>query len=291
MRHSATALLIGSLLCVSMIAMPPVQGEGTVVVVAPTALDYTCEKYANVSVVQYPSTAMEILETPTAFAILQASYAGPDEWVATGLYNSTEYYGDPMVFPPSNSTIGDVYLYAYACIDTITSSRTFYMQYAINESKSTIDAGTAIWHGGAAAWSNIKTATNVYPTFLAFAIDITTNESWNASMLRDNIWVRLYSDDHGSTKLYVDYVGLYYTWTYDEEPPEGGEDPVGSFGLADFTIVSAFGMVGFIGLIALPPVAIWMWRNEGGSRLRAFVTLLIAGMFCFVLFYVSIMGA
>jgi hypothetical protein len=263
----------------------------------PTALDYT--SWPTVYGVQYAYQAVDFWGADGSYDYARSQSATSDEWVATGLYNSTSWYHpyeDPPTFPPDNSTIHQVWMYADVALNSY-GTRTFFLQYAINESKATIDAGTAVWHtgdptsGGYPDSSIVKSVTSVWPNYYPYSTEITGNESWNASMLRENVWVRLYTEDLGSLQLLVDYVGIVYTWTYDEgsSPPEEEGGSAGMFGVGSwFTMNSAFGIVGFTGMVIFPAVAIWMYKRSEAPKLVQFVQLLAVFMFCFTLFYASL---
>jgi hypothetical protein len=133
----------------------------------------------------------------------------------------------------------------------------------------------------------VKTNNDLFPDYRNYQSEITLNESWNASMLRDNVWVRLWSDDEGSNNLYVDYVGVYYFWLCGEDSEEEPSEDAVIWG---FGINSALGLTGFIGVIGVPPLAVWVWRHEGGSKIKAFILMTVSFMVCLTLFMSSIMG-
>lgn len=307
--HTITAVKVVPVVCMLILSMlvalcaTPSETQATVIyddMNSPTASDYTSVDL--IYGVVYPNLATDFLGRPYSafpdtYAIMQNSI--DDEWVATGLYNSPWYFtdDDPRYeddlephWPNENAstTITIVQLRALACIE-LPGTRTFYMQYAINESKATIDAETAVWHSGETVWVNQQNVTNTYPMWSYFTIDVTLNESWNVSMLTNNVWVRLYSGDHAGPKLLVDYVGLFVMWEWSSES-EGGGDPEGAWNLATDNMIGIMGALGLGGLVVSPAVAIWMHRRESGSSLRAFMMLLVTMTFCFFMFYASLAG-
>jgi hypothetical protein len=50
------------------------------------------------------------------------------------------------------------------------------------------------------------------------------------------------------------------------------------------------GMTGFIGMIGVPAATIWFLKHDGGSKIYAGVTALIAFTVCFGFFLASING-
>lgn len=91
----------------------------------------------------------------------------------------------------------------------------------------------------------------------------------------------------------MDYLGIYCLWS-GPDPEEyeivlpGEEGAGGPFTTPD--VIGLMGMTGFIGMIGVPAASIWFFKQDGGSKIYAAVTALVAFTVCFGLFYASING-
>lgn len=56
----------------------------------------------------------------------------------------------------------------------------------------------------------------------------------------------------------------------------------------EINVINLFGLAGLIGMVATPTAAVWMLRRDGGSKTIALISALVAFMFCFTMFMVSL---
>lgn len=130
---------------------------------------------------------------------------------------------------------------------------------------------------------------------LDFEITHDLDKNWTANELTGNstdvLWLVLYSSDVGTevNKLQVDYLGLRYNYTVVGSGTENeSSTPNAWVDLGWPDITGIFGLIGFIGMIAVPPAALWFYQREGGNAIAAGVAALISEMICFTLFLGSI---
>jgi len=91
--------------------------------------------------------------------------------------------------------------------------------------------------------------------------------------------------------FYINYIGLIYGWHYtegSESPPL--EDPVDpgplspDFIYTDSGLKGTFGVIGFFGLIAVPGITIWRYRDgQIDNRTTTFVYAIVGTMMCFAM--------
>ena len=87
-----------------------------------------------------------------------------------------------------------------------------------------------------------------------------------------------------SRALYVDYVGLDYTWTNGTTSGDTGSESV--FTMPD--AVGLMGLVGFGGMVVIPASTIWFMRRDGDTKIHAGLVAALAFLFSFVLFISSL---
>lgn len=118
--------------------------------------------------------------------------------------------------------------------------------------------------------------------------------NWTPAMVKSHsLYTFITSTDHSlsETSLQVDYVGIMYNWTAGPSTYEGaGPIPPGTAVLGYISPIGLIGIFGFVGMVATPPVAVWLSRRDGGSKIYAAVMALVTFTVCFGLFYGSING-
>ena len=215
-----------------------------------------------------------------------------------------EFGADAIVGPPSaglhaplNATILSVYILA-RFIGPYPSSPTnaAYVTYST--------AATPTWGGSFTLASGNLGVTNFWlsPTSFSWdylqdwvpvptlAADITGEESWTPAMLRSSdLRVLLYMTLPAATTYYLDYIGIFYYWSYgagglDSPPTDEGS---GHFGIP--SAIGLFGIIGFAGMIATPVAAIWLSRRSDQPRLIFGIQMMIAFVVCLGLFLAAIL--
>jgi len=200
--------------------------------------------------------------------------------VSTQNFTSSSYsafwapYSNRSAFPASNATILTVSMIAIAYIPAGPHIE----MWAMHD----VDGTYYSFHTGGAMYGS-------YWTYQKFEIDLTDDYSWNASMLTSTTFLRIVVMAFGSgTPVYVDYVGLSYTWQYGPEPPPPSGNPFGfgTYGMSDI-FIATLGGVGFIGMIAYPGLAVYSYKSkdEKLSAVVGFITgeTLFVGMLWFAL--------
>lgn len=221
-----------------------------------------------------------------AYVTGMGSYIQSQDFISTSYNNYWSPYSNRSAFPPNNATILGVSIMAVArCAVT----KPFTLQIVYGDAPSIDSLLSPMFY---ATTTDQVFSYNITADMISEGI-IT---AWNASILKSTIsdewfYVQLYSwADTGIFVLYVDYVGISYIWCY----PAGGEDTEfgdgesGVFTMPDVT--GLMGMTGFIGMIGVPAASIWFFRQDGGSKIYAGLTALVAFTVCFGLFYASING-
>ena len=216
-------------------------------------------------------------------------------WVATG----GNFTINPWVWPtipdmPLNASI--LYVELIVTLKLPSSTAVYFnMQYATDATYDDVWNETADWHGPA-------NGTFIYGPITYWAskhINITDesvggpNGGWTPTMLKSNLtWVRMFiaSPPHYADGLLIDYIGLTYVWQYEYFGGWLDEEPDDTFSTYGITPVTILGTIGFIGMIAVPCVAVLASRQNGGSRIYLGVMALAAFTFCFGIFYASING-
>lgn len=220
-----------------------------------------------------PSGVFDVF-APTGLSTLPIGYSkGPDNamkldsWYVTltsgppgtsGVsvqdFTSTSYsnfwvpYSNRSAFPLTNATILSVSMIAIAYVPGGTTIQMLAM-HDVN--------------GTYYSFHNGPEVSGSYWTFQKFEVDLTADYAWNASMLTDTAFLRIVLMAFGSgTPIYVDYVGLSYTWQYGPaSPPSGGPIGWGSSWITN-TFIATLAGVGFIGMIAYPALAIYSYKSK-----------------------------
>lgn len=123
---------------------------------------------------------------------------------------------------------------------------------------------------------------------------VTNLETWTPAMVKSHSLYTFITSTDASTSyssLQVDYVGIMYNWTAGPTDYEGSDFiPPGTAQLGFISPIGMIGIFGFAGMVATPPVAVWLSRRDGGSKIYAGVMALVTFTVCFGLFYGSING-
>jgi hypothetical protein len=268
-----TSFFFMSTLCISVyVEATP---YGVFDVFAPTALSTLPLGYSY-----GPDRAMKL----DGLAIALISGSPGTSGVSTQNFTSSSYigfwppYSNRSAFPASNATILSVSMIAVAYVPVGATIQMFAM-HDVN--------------GTYYSFHNGPEVSGSYWTFQEFEYDLTDDYSWNASMLTSTTFLRIVLMAYGSgTSVYVDYVGLSYTWQYGPAPPAGGGwNPFGfgSSWMSSIFIVT-LGGVGFIGMIAYPGVAIYSYKSKD-EKLNSVVGFIIgeALFICMLWFALSVL--
>ena len=237
------SLLFASTL--SMIGNTKATPYGTFDVFAPTALSTLPLGY-----LYGPNDAMKL----DSFSIGLESASPGLSGVSTQNFTSSVYsnfwepYSNRSAFPPSNATILSVSMIAVAYVPAGPYIRMYAFKNVNGTYYSFVNG--PIMYGS-------------YWTFERFEVDLTDAYSWTASALTNTSEIRILVMAIGSgTPVYVDYVGLSYTWQYGPPPPEeNGPISFGPTWTSDIFIATLAG-VGFIGMIAYPALAIYSYKSK-----------------------------
>jgi hypothetical protein len=230
---------------------------GTFDVFAPTGLSTLPVGYSS-----GPNNAMKL----DSWYVTLTSGSPGTSGVSVQNFTSTTYsnfwvpYSNRSAFPLVNATILSVSMIAIAYVPAETSIQMFAMH--------DVDGTYYSFHNG-------PEVSGSYWTFQEFEVDLTADYAWNASMLIDTTFLRIVLMAYGSgTPVYVDYVGLSYTWQYGPAPPpSGGPIAWDSSWITNIFITTLAG-VGFIGVIAYPGLAIYSYKSKD-EKLGAFVSFII----------------
>ena len=210
---------------------------------------------------------------------LSAYVGGLGSYVQTLHYTDPAYndywspYSNRSAFPPNNATILSVKM---LCVVKAQVTKPFTLTLLYGMGASIFVVNSPMYY-----------ATTSYQEY---SYNITSATSWNASELKSSVpgkdfQVRVMSwADTGIYNLYVDYVGLSYTWSY----PVGGEDTEQDSGQpGHFTmpsITGTMGIIGFLGMVGVPAASIWFLKQDGGSKIYAGLTAALTFILCFALF-------
>lgn len=212
---------------------------------------------------------------------LNNCFPGPGYVITTDFtsYSYSEYwnpYSNRTNFPSDNATIYSVHLLT---VLYCPPSRSFCMMLGIwNETTGFYDGvATSGWITGQGS-----------PT-RAYEYNVTTAISWNATILKNETYVSVWfiTLDSGSP-IYVDYIGLNYTWQWNDtwSPPGGSATTAMSI----LSITGLLGIFGFGSMIAAPAVGIWFYRQDGGSKIITTIGVICMFTVGFALFMGSIAG-
>lgn len=216
-------------------------------------------------------------------------------WTTASDYNRNEWYVDDTF---------NLTLYPWFC-NTIPTNGTATIDYVFliaifNSAAPQINLSYSV--DGGATYKNstglFGTGGGVPPVFRAF--NVTSLEAWTANMLMSSQFLVNMTIIHtgGSETFYIDYLGFiaYYHVTWGGGAPGPGWQPPESSEPQDYDIgivsgegvLRAMGFIGFIGMIAVPPMAILAWRHQEDSRMKLFVGAIASFMFCLTMFLISI---
>ncbi len=188
-------------------------------------------------------------------------------------------------FPPANSTIYKVYIVAEFSNGSYMPN--LWLEYATDG----LTFDNKAWFYGNEDWD---------PTFIPYynntkLWDVTSLQTWdNDTFLSPNFIVRMQAYPIPGFNYYLDYLGLIVYW----EGAGGGEwggvegdepvpwDPDFNIIYTEEGFILVLGVIGFIGMISVPPVTILYYRVAEGDRISAFVKALVAFVFCLTLFMV-----
>jgi hypothetical protein len=125
----------------------------------------------------------------------------------------------------------------------------------------------------------------------AIAANVTSFESWTPKMLKSHtLSARFQINLPPMTVYYLDYLGFYYEWKYNETGGGGGD--IGQIGYGSLQMPSPlglFGIIGFVGMIAAPAAGIWFARRTDGSRLILGLQVMVVFVVFLGLFLASIL--
>ena len=204
-----------------------------------------------------------------------------DTFTDTGSWTNywVEDYYVPW-FPPANATIYKVYIVA----EFVNASHTpnLFLEYAID--------GLTFAHSGMFYGDELGGTNNTTKAW-----DVTSRETWgNDTFLAWDFTVRMQAFPVPGVNYYLDYLGLIVVWegagggswggvTGDEPTPW---DPSFDIIYIEGGLILVLGAIGFVGMIAVPPVTLMYYRMAEGDRISAFVKALVAFVFCLTLFMV-----
>ena len=191
-------------------------------------------------------------------------------------------------FPPDNATIVSVHALVIMLIPT---GRTANMAILVTSNASY----TQLLYSGQFTHSN--GLFHAYEYNMTTALDSFNHPvNWTAAVLKGGnpevgygVEITLRSPESGGAPVYVDYIGLNYTWSVPagSPPPSGGGGT--NWGLVPMpSVLGIIGVIGFVGMVGIPAISIYFYRQEGGSKLGAGVVALIGFVVCFGLFMSAI---
>jgi hypothetical protein len=192
-----------------------------------------------------------------------------DQWITTGNFVQPV---PGVEMPPYNATITAVFFLA------VVSSQ-YYRNFSLSYGFDTVWGYT--WYHE--HWFEITAIAFPY-YWMNVYWNITSYESWTYAMVVDSgLAIRLFSDDHGTIPLYIDYIGIQYNWSWTEE-----EEEENATALGPLSISGVFGVIGVVGMICTAPVSIWLYRRDGGSKILAGLVALGTFIVCATFFLASI---
>ena len=212
---------------------------------------------------------------------LSTRFVYADMFTDTGSWTNywVEDYYVPW-FPPANNTIYKVYIVAEFTNGSHTPN--LFLEYATD--------GTTFAHSGMFYGDELGDTNNTTKVW-----DVTSRESWgNDTFLSWDFVVRMQAFPAVGVNYYLDYLGLIVVWegagggswggvTGDEPIPW---DPDFDIIYIEGGLILVLGAIGFVGMIAVPPVTLMYYRMAEGDRISAFVKALVAFVFCLTLFMV-----
>ena len=193
--------------------------------------------------------------------------------------SSQAYQWPKQVMPPSNASIMSVYLIAVARSSEATTLA--YLQYSTEGNQDYQPTNYTDF--------NVMTSDH-YDEYL---INVTWAENWTASMLLSpELYVRMIGlGQSAEYPMYVDYIGLRYNWTFTGAPPSGPISDWKNSTLGKITfgqmLVGGIGVIGFVGMILVPPVGIILARTAE-NKMLLLVGMTIWMVLCFGLFMAGV---
>ena len=197
---------------------------------------------------------------------------GPSTWLSYGEGNSSQisrgwfpdssqaYNWPKQTMPLANSSILSVYLIAVCqkMAGFSMASPVAYLQYSID--------GQDHYYPALYTPNDTFTITNLFG-YIEYVFNVTTYQDWTPQMLLSSqTWVRIWVEGLSlGNYVLVDYVGLKYNWTFTGAPPSGPGSDWKNSTLGKITfgqmLVGGIGVIGFIGMILVPPVGIVLART------------------------------
>ena len=260
----------------------------TLLVGALSMAAYDAEAYEGTYYTYRPSsnnsTFYRLFQTPGAAYGAQVAWDGysldfshtSDDiyWLETSDFNNSLWYGEDELgiygdLPPDNATITSVSLIAEFVTHQPFLTFYFYGPSGLNFDQHFDEGyGTLIWNmTGLMTWTP----------------QILSNVSATAALLMNT---------EGNIDYTISYLGFdIIQWEgWSENPPApdpptddgDGWDP--GYDIVYTNIPGLLGLIGFMGLIAVPAAGIWVARNgKSESHIELFVKILAAWFFCFAL--------
>lgn len=208
-------------------------------------------------------------------------YTNLTEWVDPG---ESDYREPVGYMPPEGATITTVSVYVRFTVYRPQMQ----LAFSIN--------------GGSSYTSSSVISETTDPLLGVYVWNVTSLATWTPTLLnstdvfvKGTFWPTVY------THYYLDYLGFVVDWHADipgggdlggEEEEEYEPNPLpgvdSGFLLEPGGIMFLIGLTGFIGMIAIPPAAVWMFRRDGGSKLHAGISALVAFMLCFTMFLAAL---
>ena len=190
-------------------------------------------------------------------------------------------------FPPANATITTVYIVAQFA-SALTPN--LFLEYATD---GLTFAHSPMFYGSELAAGEIDPFNPYYNNTKMW--DVTSRETWgNDTFLDPDFTVRMQAFPVPGVNYYLDYLGLIVVWegagggagdeTEGDEPTPW--DPDFDIIYIEGGLLLVLGSIGFVGMIAVPPVTLMYYRRAEGDRIGAFVKALVAFVFCLTLFMV-----
>jgi hypothetical protein len=224
----------------------------------------------------------------TAYLVDYEGYPYDDDWISTGFFRDAhEYYGwDYQVMPLGNGTILDVSLIVNLTTPNLPSYHVG-LQYSLDSQ--------ATWEPDFSSHPEYMFDVDSSVHWKTYGFNVTAMETWTPqNLMGSQLFVRLWTDDHiwSGIELCVDYIGLRYNWTTNPSAPSQPIDTWENSTLAHMSmgqlIPGGIGMIGFIGMIVVPPLTVYMAKRSD-ERILTGVKGFAAFTFCFGIFLAAIM--
>lgn len=272
------AILATMVVCMSLISVPFIStiasaDQTEIIVYGPTAVSYNCTVPTYFMGIQIggvlgPGYAKK-LDGVNALMI-EGSWYRTRNFTSTDIANYGDDYANRTNFPPNNATIDWVMAIAVAYVNVGTYAS---VTISLEANLSTVISKNAY-------------ITATYPLPLYFPV--TDYYDWTPAVLKNQTLISTkltLTNVQNGDLLAVDYLGLDYKWHYNGTSPPSG--PGYNFPGLTLNFSAIFGIVGFMGMIGSLPVAVWYYRQNGGSRIEVAVYALIAFVIFFALFLVG----